>query len=365
MSPPAPTPLVIRFGAFGDMVLMIPILKLLHQRYGAACDLVASGAWTEPLLQRVPAVARRTYLTSRRAPYWFNRSQQQLVRWLRSRPPGPVYVFESDEKPLALLRRAGIPRGHICTLRDFPRQPGEHILAHAARLARTTPSAFASFASSAALPLPDSRPVLTDADHRDCAAWLAQHHLDSVPLVLLQAGNKKTMKGGDRRRASNVDFWPEDRWARVIESVFSALPSARIVLCGSPSERPLAEDIAAQLPSARDRILIATDELPIPRLLALQSRAHSLISVNTGPAHAAAAMGCPLAVLFTRHAHRAADLYAPVPTTAPVQIIQPPPSEADPTLATITPDDVLTAWRALSSSSPITSSQTHATIPSP
>ncbi len=334
------------------MVLMIPILKLLHQRYGAPCDVVASGAWTEPLLQRVPSVGQRFYLTSRRASYWFNRSQQQLVRWLRSRPRGPVYVFESDEKPLSLLGRAGFPRDHICTLRDFPRQPGEHILAQTARLARAAPAAFSSFSPSPTTPLPDSRPVLTDADHRDCAAWLAQHRIDSAPLVLLQAGNKKTMKGGDRHRASNVDSWPEERWARVIEGVFSSLPSARIVLCGSPSERPLAEDIAAHLPSARHRLLIATDELPIPRLLALQSRAHSLISVNTGPAHSAAAMGCPLVVLFTRHPHRAADLYAPVATTGPIKIIQPSPSQTDPSLATITPDHVLAAWRALSSPSP-------------
>mgnify|MGYP001226926228 FL=1 len=348
----APAPLVVRFGAFGDMVLMIPVLKLLHQRFGTACDVVASGPWTEPLLQRVPSVAQRFYLTSRRAPYWFNRSQQQLVRWLRSRAAGAVYVFEPDEKPLALLRRAGIPRDRICTLRDFPRQPGEHILAHAARLARATPPAFASFAATSSLPLPDSRPSLTDADHHDCAAWLAAHNLDSAPLVLVQAGNKKTMKGGDRRRASNVDYWPENRWARVIEGVLSALPSARVILCGAPSERPLAEEVLAHLSTtAREHARIATDELPIPRLLALQSRAHSLISVNTGPAHAAAAMGCPLVVLFTRHAHRAADLYAPVATTAPIQIVQPAASEPDPTLATITPENVLTAWRALSSSS--------------
>lgn len=352
MSAPTPTPLVIRFGAFGDMILMIPLLKLLHQRFGSPCDIVASGSWTEPLLQRVPAVAQRFCLTSRRTPYWFNRSQQQLVRSLRARPPGPVFVFEPDDKPLSLLRRAGIPRDHICTLRDFPRQPGEHILAHTARLARATPAAFASFSSTSTLPLPDSRPLLTAADHRDCADWLAQHRLASAPLVLLQAGNKKTMKGGDRRRASNVDYWPEDRWARVIEGVLATLPSAHVILCGSPSERPLAEEILANLSAAaREHALIATDELPIARLLALQARAHSLISVNTGPAHAAAAMGCPLLVLFTRHAHRAADLYAPVPTSAPIEIVQPAISETDLTLATVTPEHVLAAWRQLTASS--------------
>ena len=40
MPTPEPiTPLVIRFGAFGDMLLLIPMLKALHRRYGRPCDL--------------------------------------------------------------------------------------------------------------------------------------------------------------------------------------------------------------------------------------------------------------------------------------------------------------------------------------
>lgn len=342
-------PLVIRFGAFGDMVLMIPALKLLHQRFGQPCDVVSSGPWTDPLLQRVPAVRERVYLTSRRAPYWFNRSQQNLVAWLRTRAPGPVYVFEADEKPLALLRGAGVKPEWICTLRDLSRAPGEHILAHTLRLARATPPALLDtpFARVDVTLLPDARPTLTDADRHDCAAWLEQRQLAHADLVLLQAGNKKTMKGGDRRRASNVDYWPETNWAEVIAGVLETLPSARVILCGSPAERPLAEDIVSQLTSSRDRVTIATEDLPIPRLLALQERAHSLISVNTGPAHAAVAMGCPLIVMFTRHPHRAADLYAPVATTGPVKIVQPTSTAPDAGLDQITPPALLAAWRSL------------------
>jgi ADP-heptose:LPS heptosyltransferase len=38
--------------------------------------------------------------------------------------------------------------------------------------------------------------------------------------------------------------------------------------------------------------------LPIGRLKALLEIAHSMVSVDTGPAHLAAAVGCPLVVLF-------------------------------------------------------------------
>jgi heptosyltransferase III len=348
-TPDPVTPLVVRFGAFGDMLLLIPMLKALHRRYGRPCDLVSSGRWTTPLMQRVPACGAVQLLTSRRAPYWFNRSQWQLVAGLRSRPAGPVYVFEPDGKTHWLLKRGGIRPEWICSLRDLPRNPGENILHHALRLARETPAALRG---SPDFPLdpafaPDARPTLTEADQRDCREWLVAKGLADAPLVLLQPGNKKTMKGGNRTRNTNVDYWPETHWARLIAGVHRHLPASRVILCGSPAERLLAEDIVARLPEGREGVVIATDDLPIPRLLTLQTRAHSMISVNTGPAHGAATMGCPLVVLFTRHQHRAADLYAPQPTSAPVKILFPDSVDPNAGLASITPDTVIAAWQKL------------------
>jgi heptosyltransferase-3 len=155
------------------------------------------------------------------------------------------------------------------------------------------------------------------------------------------------MKRGDRRRNSNVDYWSEKNWAGVITGVREFLPTARVIICGAPAELPIAEDIVTLLPARREDVIAAANELPLPRLLALQARAHSMISVNSGPAHSAAAMGCPLLVMFTRHAHRAADLYSPVPTTAPVKILQPENSTADAGLDAIDPRSVVAAWREL------------------
>ena len=42
----------------------------------------------------------------------------------------------------------------------------------------------------------------------------------------------------------------------------------------------------------------AADDLPIPRLVALLEHAAGLVTVDSGPAHAAAAVGCPQVVLF-------------------------------------------------------------------
>ena len=337
-------PLVVRFGAFGDMVMTIPMAKALAQRFGRPCDVVSSGPWTEPLLSRVPEVGRVMLLSSRKAPYLLNRSQRDLVRWLRQRPPGPVYLVETDEKSYWLLKKAGITPDWICALSDLRRLPGEHATAHQLRQAAMTPAALAASHPLAGVsPAPESRPTLTDADRADCQAWLAGHGLADAPLVLFQPGNKKTMRRGLRRRASNVKWWPEERWAQVMAGVHETLPTAKLLICGSPAERGLAEDIRARC--SFDGVFIATDELPIPRLLALQARAHSMVSIDTGPAHSAAAMGCPVVVLFARLEAMASSV--PISTGAPVLILGPDSPAHDASMLSIDAGPVLAAWRGM------------------
>jgi ADP-heptose:LPS heptosyltransferase len=72
------------------------------------------------------------------------------------------------------------------------------------------------------------------------------------------------------------------------------MPHAVIVLCGAPRESLLLRWIA----QAAQLAAVTAAELPLPRLLALCARAHSMVSVDTGPAHAAAALSLPLVVLF-------------------------------------------------------------------
>ena len=101
-------PLLVRCGAFGDMVLITPLIRLLAARYGQPVDVVSSGGWTPPLLQHEPAVGHLQLVTSRNTPYLLCPSQWALVRWLRARGRGPVYLCDADAEMAALLRRAGI-----------------------------------------------------------------------------------------------------------------------------------------------------------------------------------------------------------------------------------------------------------------
>jgi heptosyltransferase-2/heptosyltransferase-3 len=115
-------------------------------------------------------------------------------------------------------------------------------------------------------------------------------------LILIQIGNKRTMRRGLRRLAVNHKYWPNERWAEVLRQVRLQCPDHTIVLLGTGPEYALNQEVAALANIAR--LYNAADDLPIPRLVALLARAAGLITVDSGPAHAAAAVGCPLVVLF-------------------------------------------------------------------
>jgi ADP-heptose:LPS heptosyltransferase len=131
------------------------------------------------------------------------------------------------------------------------------------------------------------------------------------------------------------------RWAAVIRALRAERPNAAILLLGVPWEAALNAQIerCANVSGVRN---VARD-LPIRILLPLLERAASLISVDTGPAHAAAALGCPTVALFGT-----SDpiLYRPGGVTTPaVALVGEVNGER--TILGIEPDAVLTAWRTL------------------
>src|SRR5471032_586296 len=134
-------PLVMRCGAFGDMVLLTALLRQLQARLGTPADLIASGAWTVPLLAGQPGVGEIFILQSRKSPYLASRGQQRLVRWLRAREAGPTWFCDSGAGR-ELLRRGGIPDDFVCEDQALPRLPGEHFVDRWIRFASETPAAF-------------------------------------------------------------------------------------------------------------------------------------------------------------------------------------------------------------------------------
>jgi ADP-heptose:LPS heptosyltransferase len=292
-----PRPLIVRCGAFGDMVLLTPLIRDLQARFGCPVDIVTSGRWSEPLLRGQPGVGEIWSVRSRKAPYWLSADQRRVVRHLRLRGAGPTWFCDGNDAARSLLTRAGIPEDDIVDVKDHPLLPGEHATAQWRRLARVMPSGYV--VPPAAERPPDLDGCLLEvsaAQQADLDTWLQARGIAPRPYIAVQVGNKRTMRRGLRRLAVNHKFWPQERWAEVLKFLREDCPRHAILLLGTGPEFALNAELARL--AGIEGLCNVADDLPIPRLVALLARAAALVGVDSGPAHAAAAVGCPQIVLF-------------------------------------------------------------------
>lgn len=232
-------------------------------------------------------------------------------------------------------------------MKDHPLLAGEHATEQWRRLAQVMPAAIAatvvgSPAAAAAAALVGCRLEVGAGQRVDLEAWLGARGLAGTPLVLIQIGNKRTMRRGLRRLAVNNKYWPNERWAEVLRQVRRHCPQHALVLLGTGPEYTLNQEVMtlANIP----RLFNAADDLPIPRLMALLERAAGLITVDSGPAHAAAAVGCPLVVLFGK---ALPSLYRPWGTAnADVKVLCGQVA-GQPDMLGIDPGRVIAAWSDL------------------
>src|SRR5882757_3945886 len=111
-------PLAVRCGAFGDMVLLTALIRVLHAEFRCPVDIVTTGPWSEPLLSGQPGVGEILTMRSRKTPYWLSVDQQRVVRQLRARGIGPTWLCDSDQGVQHILDRAGITAADIVAARD-------------------------------------------------------------------------------------------------------------------------------------------------------------------------------------------------------------------------------------------------------
>lgn len=295
-------PVVIRFGRVGDTVLLQPFLEKLHRRYDRPCDLLALGDWPPLLFSAQPEVATFIPLNHQNGALWLHPQRLRATLALRARRQAPFYICEPEyrarTKIRPMLALAGVSPEHCRFIEDIESIEDEHWVDWLDRFADVTPTAFANVPPA---PSPDGQlaPCLrvSPAEQAEAFAWLRARGIDDGPLVLLQPANKRTMRWNGVRNADDDDkSWPAEHWAAVARAIAAELPQAHVLFCGAAAEARYLDRILAATAGASPRIAAAA--MPLGRLKAVLARAHSMVSVDTGPAHLAAAVGCPLVVLM-------------------------------------------------------------------
>ena len=143
--------------------------------------------------------------------------------------------------------------------------------------------------------------------------------------------------------------WPRDRWVATVRLGSRRPARSPCILLGAWWERL---DVLLLARACRDaRVMDVSGQVPVRRLVALCERAHSCVSLDTGPAHVAAAVGCPLVVLFGHADPRRNRPIGPGPkrlVTAWPESLWPATREAweaEHRVEALSPGAVLDAWR--------------------
>ncbi len=296
------SPIVIRLGALGDMINVSALLQFLHGRYGRPCVVIGVGPWSEPVFRGNPDVAG-VWALDRHWPFLLDATGWRVMSALRGSAPAPIYICDTDRhlrRVRRLLALSGVDQRRCLYLADQGTSPDEHYLDSLLRFGSQTPAALRAGnyppppATEARVRLPRD----LDAERGAIRAWLGQQGWSGRPLVLIQPGNRRTMSTR-RERHSRFDrddkSWPAERWIELLRRIHTRLPQARLLLCGAREEGPWLGELRA---AARLDAELQVATLPLRPLFALCEMAHSMVSIDTGPAHAAAALGLPLVVMF-------------------------------------------------------------------
>lgn len=287
------------------MIMLSALLEILHRRFARPCRIIGAGAWTSEIYRSHPDVADVICL-GRHTAFFLDSEWWRALGALRTDPAAPVYICETFPRKLRRIRRllslSGTPASRCLFMEDMLAGAGgqapEHWVDRLVALGRGTPADLPAADFPWPQPAPYCAPRLVAAPEArsECLAWLGERGWLGRLLVLVQPGNQRTMRGGARPTISPDDHkaWPVERWAELLRHVHQRMPDAVIILVGASPEAGFLELIR----SATGLPAVNTAVLSLARLFALCEVAHSMISVDTGPAHAAAAIGLPLVVLF-------------------------------------------------------------------
>lgn len=302
--PATPRILLIRPDHLGDMVLTTPVLDALKSHIPGAHITMMVGPWSSEVVARHPAIDRLLLCSfpgfqrtpqKALAPYimLFNLAQQ-----LRRGNYDIAINLRSDFWwGAALMYLARIPRrvGYAIT----PGTPflNHTIPFHAAELAtvsnlRLVNVALATLghASLTEPYTPAQYPLVfapTPEEYADVQQRLNKEGItENTPIVVIHPGTGAAVK-----------LWRNEAWAHCANALPTLLTTStqvRIILTGSPNERPLLEEIARGITTPP----VMLTDLTVGQLAALLGRASLVLGVDNGPLHLAVAQRTPTVQIF-------------------------------------------------------------------
>lgn len=294
--------LIMRVGAFGDILMGTPLLAALRDAYPDAhltwlvehsqAQAINANPFIDEYIQWdgdywTKMIKRRFY------PLWLVRALR-LQQSLRTRHYDIFISFQPEEWPL-LLRGVHAPLtvGVFDTFRRFyratetSRNTRFYTYAYAHPLPNHRIDQYLLTLKALGLPSEVSRQMsigYTEDDQAHTRQFLSAHGVSAQDrLVVLTPFTTWPTK-----------CWPAECYAELGDAL-ARWSGCRIVIIGSGEEREALQALAAQM---QRRPIVAAGDLTFRQMAALVNRAELLVSGDTGPMHVATALQTPQVAIF-------------------------------------------------------------------
>jgi heptosyltransferase-2/heptosyltransferase-3 len=273
--------LCINSAPLGNSVCMLPELRFLAEKHGQPVDILIKNKSLIELYNGIDYIGQVLLI-----PHW-NFWPWLLIKMLplqKRMKYEHIYIHDSSHsrKFLSVFSFFKNPPHQIRL--EFPKEMRE---------SRMHPSLMGSFALGS--------PVLV-TNEQECEEirklLSGKHRWNGEPLILFHPGCAHVVKGRHEITAGNPKQWPVENWRKTLTGLRALAPDAMFIITGTANERRLTEEVIAGMTG---KTVSLAGSLSLRNLLALQSLAHSCISIDTGAAHTAMALGCPVIILYGRH----------------------------------------------------------------
>jgi heptosyltransferase II len=286
----APRILIIRAGAIGDTLMVTPLLRAVRRTFPDAYLAFLCSRGSQDVLRHNPHLNQLLPLGYRNLPYWLSREKIQTTRRLRELNFDWSICLETHPRFLDLAGRANAKRSIAYAnpwtpdrFEHVPFDPSVHCIENHLRAAR----GFGVQPDGLEMELHYASEWDENLQRRLRSAGIGGN--DCVVGVHAGWGGRKHPPDQTRLRS-----WPAANFAEVVRWLAQSV-GARVVLTGSAPDHLINENIRRL--SAVDSLNLA-GKMSLLETAALIRRLNLYLTVDSGPAHMAAALGTPLVTLW-------------------------------------------------------------------
>lgn len=286
----SPRVAVVRAGAIGDTLMATPLVRAIRRTYPSTYLVFLCARSAADVIRYSPHVDEVIPLAARHLPAWLSPEKSRIARRLKELRLDSMLMLESHPSFTELARRSSAAR--IISYGALPGVKGWEL------------AIFDPQKHGIENNLRASEPLGVRPDGLQMEMHYPKEFDDRIRERLRLAGIREDTRivgihagWGGRKHSldeTRLKSWPPDRFVRITRSLV-ADRKAHVVLTGATVDRPLTEFIARQAGVA---CLNLAGALSLLELAALIRRLDVYVSIDSGPAHMAAALGTPLVVLW-------------------------------------------------------------------